>query len=214
MPLFIDRGHFLLTSSFAGTGWVPLRRVSLASGSFETLQLVGQSTTLALSADGSAVGMALPNDSGGNFVRLDLSDGSTLKGNTYKYMREVAISRDGTELAFPVWDGVLVYQFAGEFGEPRTLKIESPRHGLGAVYSRVKDVLYVASAEVGGDDASAIEAFNAKTLEWISMLDDGPGLDWVTAAQGAMGIGRMRISRDGKMLGVTVDEGVKIYPLP
>lgn len=199
----------LVTSTYLGSGRVPMRRVDLTRESSEDLASVGQSTMLALSGDRSTVAYAEANMSNGEFGRYAQSDSSFAEGAANWFVYEIAVSRDASQYAIPVYGGLLVYSYDGGFRQLGNLGTYVYKPGRGAVYSPVDDVLYVAFAGTSG--SGSIEAFDTNTLLPLYVLDDSPGLSW--SGNGAYGPGRLRISRDGSLLLAITAGGVNVYPV-
>lgn len=210
MPSFLDATTALVTSSFAGSGWVPLRRIDLIDGSFEELASVRQDTMLALSADGSTVAYAESNISSGEFGRYSVADGSFVEGQAFGFVSSIAVNRDGTRYALPMFDGVRLFTSSGSTArfEPLGL-LGGGRSAAGAVYSPTEEVLYVIWHR-----STSIEAYDAASLdrgvfEPLFTIDTGFPLDFGAG----LGRGRLRISADGRLLTAIVDDGIRSYPV-
>jgi hypothetical protein len=208
MPLFIDAERFLLTSQFAGSGWVPLRSVALADGAFESLGEVRQGTMLAASADGSAVVYAESNISSGPFTRIELADGSIAQAETNGFLFEVAISRDGSQVALPVYPTLRVYNYSAAGFVGVGLVGHGADQAVGVAYSPDSNLLYVSwSANYGG--GGGIEALDSVSLTHAFDVDTTAALEW--GGNGAFNSGRLRVARNGEVLAATVIGGVKVY---
>jgi hypothetical protein len=208
MPLFIDEDTALVSSSFSGSGWVPLRRFQLADAATTVIADVRQDTMLARSADGRTVAYAESNISSGEFGRISVDDGSIGEGWANGYLSTIAVNRDGTQFAVPVYDGLYIYSSSGPasgFLHVRTLGAYASKYAAGVAYSPNSDVLYVAWRGY----APSIEAIDATTFDVLYQLDAGIDLGY----GGAFGPGRMRISDDGRLLLVILPQGVMTYPV-
>jgi len=211
MPLFVNDDEFLLTSMFAGSGWVPLRRVSLDTGDAVKLRDVLQNTMLALSADGSTVALAESNISSGPASRYSVAFNEFDTVETDWFLYEIGISRDGSQFAVPIYGGLYIYNYTYtySFGEPVKLGTHASHYALAATYSPDSDIVYVSWNDVSGSESS-IEALDSNTFEPLFILDDDPGL--VHTGNYAFGSGRLRIARSGDMIGATIQNGVRLYP--
>jgi hypothetical protein len=210
MPLFLDAATALVSSSFAGSGWVPLRRVSLIDGSFEELASVRQDTMLALSADGGTVAYAESNISSGEFGRYSVADGGLVEGLAFGFVSSIAVNRDGTRYALPMFDGVRLFSSSGPASgfEARGV-LGGGGSAAGAAYSPTEEVLYVIwyrSTSIDAYDAASLEA---GSFEPLFTIDTGFPLDFGAG----LGRGRLRISADGRLLMAIVDDGVRTYPV-
>lgn len=216
MPLFLDASNALVTSSFGGSGWVPLRRVDLSSGAFEMLRSVRQDTMLALSGDGSTVGWAEPNSSGGPFGRYSTIDGTMSGGAAGGFIATIAVNRDGTRYAIPVFTGLRLFESSGAtsgFIEASPLTRDGAS-ALGAVYSPDRDVLYVSWSDVSWSGRPAqLEAVDAGSLETLSTIDSGLGFGIGFGIGGGLGSGRLRVSSDGRVLMAITQDSIMTYPV-
>jgi hypothetical protein len=197
------------TSSFQGSGWVPLRRVNLIDESYTEIASVRQNTMLALSANGSTLAYAEANISNGEFGRYALGEGTFAEGAANAFLYDIAINRDATQYAVPVYSGVLVYGF-GERGFSALANLSSTGGGtLSGVYSPTRDELYVAVS--GNGAGGAIQAFDTQTFQPLTPV--AQGLDFGSFSSGGLGAGRLRVTRDGRLLMAVTATGVHLSPL-
>lgn len=201
---FGNDGAAFISSSFSGSGWVPMRRYDPATRDVTEIASVRQDTMLKASADGSVVGFAESNISDGRFGRYRLADGDLRKmgysDGTGWFNYEIAVNASGTQYAIPTYGGTFIYdvnlvkyatigQYAG--GQP-----------IGAVYHPFKDIVYFPWATT-----TLVKAYDTNTLTPIEEYDfenpfDHPG-------NHAFVEGRMKMSRDGRLLFATVQDGVR-----
>lgn len=201
VPVFLDDSRALVTSTFLGSGWAPLREVHLEDGAYSTLASLRQNSMLSPSADRSVVAFAESNISNGQFGRYELASGSFAHGATGWFAYEIAVSRDATQYAVPSYGGLHIYAYTDVFTQLGSIGGSS----LGVAYSPSSDRLYASWANGG------IEVFDSLTLESVRTVDANPGLEW--AGNNALSSGRLRISGDGRLLMATVSGGVKLYPI-
>lgn len=205
---FGNDGNALISSTYDGSGWVPLRKYNPITGEVTTLASVRQNTMLGASTDRSVIGFAESNISDGRYGRYRVSDGEILNkdwGNgTGWFNYEIAVNRDGTQYALPTYGGTFIAdqnlikidkvgQYAG--GQP-----------IGGVYHPTQDIVYFPWA-----GTSKVYALDSLTFEKITEYNfennfNHPG-------NRAYGEGRMKISSDGKYLFSTVDGGVRFLNL-
>lgn len=218
-PAFYEGGTFAVvfgddttaftTSTFQGSGWVPLRRVNLADSSYATIASVRQNTTLALSANGARLAFAEANISSGDFGSYALADGTFARGATNTFLYDIAVNRDATRYAIPIMSGVTVYAL-GESGFAALGSLSSASgFVLSAAYSPTRDELYV--AESGNGTGGTIQTYDAQTLELLTPV--AQNLDLGSYPGGGLGAGRLRVSRDGQLLMAVTESGVHVAPL-
>ena len=197
-----------MSSTFLGSGWVPLRRVNVADGSYDELTTVAQDTMLAANADRTVVAYAQSNNWGGPFGRYAVSGGAFLEGTLNWYLYEVAVNWDASQYALPNYGGLAIHD--ASLQQIAWLGSTASRSALGAVYSPLANVLYVAWSSF--NDSGAIEAVDSSSFTSLATLDAKPGLSW--GGNHAFSSGRLRVSRDGRGLLATVAGGVRLYALP
>jgi hypothetical protein len=203
-------GRLLVTSNFAGSGWVPLRRYNPQTGTTTTVASVRQSSMLTPSADRNTIGIAEANTSNGPVTAYNVNSGTysgTVETNWFTF--EVGVSRDGSKWAVPTYDGTFVYNKAGNTFQLQGMLGQYADHGpLAAVFSPNNDVLFTADWSFSSNGQAGVRVINANTLGLITTLDPYP-FGW--NGNGAMGSGRLEISPDGHWLAVSVDNGVRLY---
>ncbi len=214
-----DRGSFavafasnktlLITASFDGSGWVPLRKYDITTDTFTTLAAVMQDTMVSASADGSVIGFAESNISDGRFGRYRTADGNMLRKDGYTdgtgwFNYEIGVNRNGTQYAIPTYGGTFLtdstltkYAIVGDYagGQP-----------IGVAYNPVKDIVYFAWATT-----SQVYAYDSNTLQKVASYDFENNFS--SPGNHAFVEGRMKISKDGKYLFVTVKNGVRYIDL-
>ncbi|RYZ36906.1 MAG: WD40 repeat domain-containing protein [Myxococcaceae bacterium] len=204
--LFISNTEVLVTSSYNGSGGVPLRKVDLATGAVTSIAGVHQNTMLTLSADGSTVAYGQSNNSSGDWGRYKVGEQSFANSTTGWFVHMAAVSRDASQYAVPTYNGL--YVFNSNLASPTLLGTYAHYLPTGVVYSPVADELYLAWT---GSRAS-IDVYSTKTLRKLRDIEPGPGL-FPDFSGSAFGTGRMRVSRDGAWLFATTGtDGVVIYP--
>jgi hypothetical protein len=201
---FGNDGKCLVSSNFAGSGWVPLRRLDPATGAFSVIATVDQASMLSASGDGSVIGVAESNSSDGPVARYRVADGNWLERSGYTYGTswfnfEIAVNHDGTQYSVPTYDGTFIYdanllktaQMVGGYataGQP-----------IGAAYHPVQNTVYYAWA-----GTPYVYAYDATTLTRLTSYNAGYTFVWT--GNNAFYDGRLRISRDGSLLFATVGD--------
>jgi len=119
---YTSDNHVLITSTFEGSGWVPLRRLNPATGAWSDLRSrfttgfgeVRQDTMLAASGDRSVVGFAESNSSDGPVGRYRVSDSTVVQKTGYTdgtswFNYEIGTNKNGTQFAVPTYGGTFIY---------------------------------------------------------------------------------------------------------
>lgn len=201
---FGSDGKCLVSSNFAGSGWVPLRRLDPATGAYSVIATVNQASMLSASGDGSVIGVAESNSSDGPVARYRVADGSWLERTGYAYGTswfnfEIAVNHDGSQYSVPTYDGTFIYdgnllktgQMVGGYA--------SAGQPIGAAYHPVRNTVYYAWS-----GTPYVYAYDAATLTRIASYNVAFTFQWT--GNSAFYDGRLRISRDGSLLFATVGD--------
>jgi hypothetical protein len=216
MPQYTAAGKILVSSTFNGSGWVPLREFDPTTNTTTVLaSSVRQDTMLTASADRQTIGMVQANISSGPVGAFYASSG-TLNPEAADdgwFNFEIGTSRDGSQFAVPTYDGMFVYNSA--FQQVGTIGSYASQGPIGVVYSPNSDVIYTSWYSYSTQSRSIME-FNEQTLQPIGSVDafgsDSGSFGWT--GNGALGDGRLKISPDGHTLFATVPGGVSIISVP
>lgn len=207
---FGNDGALLVSSTFEGSGWVPLRRYDPATGATSQIaSSVQQNTMLTGSADGRVIGFAESNISDGRFGRYRVVDGNLLRKSGYTdgtswYNYEMGVHRNGTQYAIPTYGGTYIYD--GNLSKLTVLGQYAGPQPIGVVYHPAEDIVYFAwagSTEVRAFDTNSFAQSAAYNFEYTFQH---PGNRAFTQ-------GRLKMSRDGSLLMATVDGGVRYMRL-
>jgi hypothetical protein len=194
-------GSLLVTSSFGGSGWVPLRRYDPLTGLTEVIAEVRQDSMLTASADGETIALAQSNISSGPVNRYSVAAHRLLgEVDTGWFNYEVGVSRDGGQFAVPTYGGAFIYD--GTSNQIGLIGEYVSGHPVGVVYSPVADAVFFAWA-----GSSEVRAYHTVTLQELGRYDFGSGFQ--SPGNQAFIQGRLKISRDGSLLFCTVDGGVR-----
>jgi len=186
-------GAVWITTSLNGSGFVPLRKFNPATQNRVQVQTVSQDTMLAPSADHQVIGFAEGGISSGDYGRIrNQFPSATSRANAFIY--EIGVSRDGTQLAVPTYQGVLLSGGA----VPR---LDEPQV-VGVAYHPRRDYIFLAC---GG--SSVVAVYDTKTGAKIKELDFGDKFDWT--GNHAFQSGRLRTSANGAWLFCTVNGGIR-----
>jgi hypothetical protein len=197
---FGNDGAVLITSAFQGSGWVPMRRFNPATGDVKTVASVDQNSMVSSSGDGHIIGVAEANSSGGPVDRYDVT-GQAITGTsgTGWFNYEIGVNRDGTQFAVPTYGGTYIYdgnlQFLTKLG---TYASEGP---VGVSYYPQGDIVFFAWWPT-----SYVRAYETHTMAEVARYDTGHSFG--NNGNWAFVDGRVRSSRDGGSVFVTVGNGV------
>jgi len=206
---FGNDGALLVTTDYNGSGWTPLRRVDPQTGAVAVITKasfpndVRQATMLSSSADGSCIGYAESNSSDGpigiyNVATHRIARFLQMGAGTGTFNSEIGTNRNCTQLAVPSYSGVLIYDNA--LTKKGTIGVYADGHPISVAYHPIRDIAY--SAWTGSGEMRAY----AKNLAQIASFDTGHTFQ--NASNFAFDVGRLKISRDGSLLFVTVAGGV------
>jgi hypothetical protein len=206
---FASNSLLLVTSSFNGSGWVPLRKCNLNTHKFTSIAEVNQDTILSPNADHTVIGFAESNSSDGPFGRYRVADGNLLRRNGYDhgtgwFNYEIAVNHNGTQYAIPTFGGTILadknltkFAIVGKY---------NGGHPVGAAYNPTKDIVYFPWS-----GTSNVYAYDTNTLQKIGSYDfknifpDTGNYAYVN--------GRAKVSKDGRYLFVSVKDGVRYLDL-
>jgi hypothetical protein len=207
---FGSDGTVLVSSTFEGSGWVPLRRYNPATGvTTQVASSVRQDSMLAASADRSVVGFAESNSSDGPFGRYRISDGNLLRKSGYTdgtswSNYEMGVNRNGTQYAIPTYGGTYIFDvdlrrtnIIGQYAGPQP---------IGVVYHPAENIVYFAWT-----GSTEVRAFDTTTFAQLAAYDFEHS--FTNTGNWAFQQGRLKISRDGSLLMATVNGGVRFMRL-
>ena len=199
----------LVTSTFEGSGWVPMRRFNPSTGQWSKLRQVRMNTMVTASGDLGIIGFAEASSSDGPFGRYRIADGNLVAKSGYTdgtawFNYEMGVNRDGTQYAIPTYGGTFIcdanltkYHIVGQYAGPQP---------IGVVYHPVENTVYFAwrdSTEVRAYDTASYFQTAAYNFEHM----------FANPGNNAFREGRLRISRDGSVLFATVNGGVRYLRL-
>jgi hypothetical protein len=202
-------GSVRMTSQFLGSGWVPLRRLDPATGTWSTLASVRQNTMLSASGDAQTIAFAESNISDGRWGMLDIPTGAIVRREWYEngtswFNFEIATDAMGAQFAIPTYGGTMIYDDL--YRKVQTLGVYAGPQPIGVAYHPVQRIAYFPWAQT-----REVRAIDMGSFRQIAAYDFEH--DFVHTGNWAFGQGRTRISRDGSLLMVTVSGGVRILRL-
>ncbi|HSH79244.1 MAG TPA: Ig-like domain-containing protein [Herpetosiphonaceae bacterium] len=206
---FGDDAYVLITSTYEGSGWVPMRRYNPATGEWSQLASVRQNTMLSSNADGSVIGFAESNSSDGPVGRYRVADGDLLRKSGYTdgtgaFNYEIGANRNGTQYAVPTYGGTFIFDAnlakigtVGEYAGPQP---------IGVVYHPRADIVYFAWS-----GSTEVRAYDSTTPTQVAAYDFE--YSFVHTNNLAFTQGRLKMSRDGSLLFATVEGGIRYVRL-
>ena len=198
-------GALLTTSTYNGSGWAPLRRVSPDGSVTIVKTIVSQDAMLSTSADGSCIGFVESNTSNGPLSIYDVATQSisnTISTDWFTY--EVGTNRDCSQFAVPTYGGTFLYdESLSKLGTIGTYAAGQP---IGVAYHPSSDVVYFAWA-----GAREVRAYDSKTLAQIGSYD--AGYTFQDTGSHAFNQGRLKVARDGSLLFASVGGGIRYQRL-
>jgi hypothetical protein len=199
-------GRVYTTSTFNGSGWVPMRRYDPAGDTWTTLATVSQETMLSASGDAQTIAFAEANISSGYWGLIDVPTGGLWRsgwdGGAHQSLFEIATDRWGSQFAIPTYQGAYVYDDA--YAKVASFGTYAATLPIGVAYHPVERIAYFPFAQT-----SQVRVYDMATLTQTGAYDFEHGFGWT--GTNAYEQGRTRISRDGSLLMVTVGGGVRAY---
>ena len=197
-------GAALISSRFAGSGWVPLRRYDPASSNMTVVaSSVRQDSMVSTSGEGSTIIIAESNTSGGDMDLYDVPTRAVIRhGGTGHFNYECAASRDGALLGLPTYFGTLIYDRA--FNQITNIGVYAGEQPIGAAFHPSADVVFFPFA-----GTTYVRAYDTTTWQSLGQFD----CQYAFSSPGnhAFDNGRIRLSRDGEIVFVTVGGGVRYF---
>ena len=195
-------GAVLVTSEFLGSGWAPMRRYDPVNGNYTTVGNPLQDSMVSSSGDGRVIAVAESNSSPAPFDRYDVTRQTiSTTVNLGSFLFEGAVNRNGSQFAALASSGT--YLLNSDFTNfTQLLTIPT---SIGVAYHPQADLAFFAVAS-----SSYVLALETHTLAEITRYDCGnaffqPPNTFTLAFQQ----GRVRASRDGNNVFVTMNGGVR-----
>jgi uncharacterized repeat protein (TIGR01451 family) len=203
---FGSDGAVLISSRFSGSGWVPLWRYDPVTKTATTVANPRQDSMVSASGDGRIMAVVEANISSGPLDRYNVSS-QTFSGtvDTGWFTFEGAANRDGTQFGVPTYGGTFIYDSnLTQVAKLGTYASEGP---IGLAYHPQSDLLFVAWWPT-----SYVRAYDTHTFAQVAQYNCQYSFGWVGNV--AFQQGRIRTSRDGNDVFVTVGGGVEWIARP
>jgi hypothetical protein len=203
---FDNKNGLLITSSSYSSAWVPLRRYDLGSEQTSVINnFIRYNSMLTPSADHGVIGIVESDISSGPWGLYQSGDASysALGGTGGWFTYEIGVSRDATQVAVPTYKGTFIFDGTTQtalVGEYTNL------HPVGVAYNPISDIVYFPWA-----GTSYVYAYDTTTNTRIEGFDfEEP---FYSLGNFAFGIGRAKVSSDGRYLFVSTEDGVRFMSL-
>lgn len=194
-------GRLLITSMYNGSGSVPMRRFDPSTDALDLLSNVNQNTMIIASGDARKILYAENNNSSGPVGCYDVSTQSFSEETTAGWFTyEVASNINGTHISVPTYGGTFL--FDDEWNSLDTLGVYAGAQPKGVVYHPVEDLVYYPWS-----DTQLVNVYDSNTNTQVGSFDFED--IFVHTGNHAFVMGRSKISRDGSLLMVTVNGGVR-----
>ncbi len=192
-------GKLLVTSQFEGSGWTPLRRYDPVTGLSDQLGELAVPAMVSPSANHRYVAIAEGNISNGPYGRYATGDSSyQASGYTNWSQFEIAIAPNGAQMAVPTYGGTFIDDARKTFPAVGVYAGQAP---IGAAYAPSGEVVYFPFAQ-----SNFIAEYDRKTMTERRRFTVPGNFDW--QGNWAFGEGRTKVSSDGRVLFVTLDNGI------
>ncbi|MDH5829256.1 Ig-like domain-containing protein [Luteimonas sp. M1R5S18] len=197
---FASDNSVLVTSTFSGSGWIPLRRLA-PDGTYRQLADVRQNTMLRASGDRDTIALAEANISSGDWGLYDVPTGELVYGGgTGQFNFEIATDRLGGQFAIPTYGGTYIYD--AEYRLIARIGEDTGAQSIGVAYHPVENEIYLPWAGSG-----EVRVYSSTTLRHLRSINVAGAFEY-TGNWGFVS-GRTRMSSDGSLLMVTVPNGMR-----
>jgi hypothetical protein len=203
---FAGDGKVHATTDFWGSGWTQLRRLDPVSGTWTALASVRQATMLSRSGDGDTLAFAESNSSDGPWGLIDIPSGGIVRRQGYtdgtsRFNFEIGTDRLGSQFAIPTYGGTYVYNEA--YQRVATIGQAYSQHPIGVAYHPVERKAYFPWS-----GSRQVRVYDMNSFAQIASHDVEHDFGWV--GNHAYEQGRTKLSKDGSLLMVSVNGGVRV----
>jgi len=212
---FGSDGTVFASSGFAGSGWVPTRRLNPATLTWSKLgaaypeNTFSQNAMLSASGDGKVIALAESNNSAGPWGRFDIPTGQLKRMTDYqtgtsRFNFEIATNRNGSQYAIPTYFGTYIYNNA--YAKVATIGEYAGPQPIGVAYHPVENLIYFPWAKT-----REVRIYDSVNFTQVGTYDFEDSFQ--STGNGAFVQGRTKLSKDGSMLMVTVTGGVRMLQM-
>lgn len=208
-------GTLVASASFAGSGWVPVRRWNPATATWTKLgasypdNSFRQDTMVSASGNGKVMGLAESNISDGTWDAYFMDTSQLVKRSGYTdgtsaFNYEIATNANGSQFAIPTYSGTYIYNSA--YSKIGTIGTYAGPEPIGVAYHPVEPLIYFPWATT-----SEVRVYNATSLAQVGSYDFQDTFQWTGGR--AYQQGRTKLSRDGSILMTSVTGGVRFVQM-
>lgn len=208
---FAADGSLIATSRFAGSGWVPMRRLNPSNLTWTKLgasypdNTFTQNAMVSASGDGKIIAFAEANISSGPWGTLDTVSGQLVRRQGYTdgtswYNYEIGTNANGSQFAIPTYGGTFIYNSA--YAKIGTIGTYAGAQPIGVAYHPVEPLIYFPWATT-----REVRVYNAISLAQVGTHDFEETFQ--SNGNWAFVQGRTKLSRDGSILMTSVTGGVR-----
>jgi len=202
---FAGDGAAYITSRFAGSGWVPMRRYDPVTGIASVTANPRQDSMVSSSGDGSTVVIAEGNISSGPVDQYDVTLHAFLHGTGHNQFNfECSVSRDGALVAVPTYGSTYIYN--GTLNLVTNIGVGAGAQPVGAAFHPFADAIFCPMATT-----PYVNVYNTTNWQLIAQFDFQNTFTALPTVPHAFVQGRTRLSPDGSILFVTVSGGIRYY---
>lgn len=191
------QGQLLVTTSYEGSGWTPLRKYDPATGL--TVKLADLSeAAVNPSPNHKYVGVVEGNSSNGPYGIYTTGDSTYHeRADTDAWLSEIAVAPNGGQIAIPTYMGTLIDDAKKTLPSVGTYGVSVP---IGAAYAPSGDFIYYSFS-----NSSYVVEYDRRTMTEVRKVTVPGKFDWWPMP---LEEGRVKVSSDGRLLFVTLDDGV------
>ena len=204
-------GSLFASARFAGSGWVPLRRLNLSTLAWTKLggaypdNTFTQNSMLSASGDGKTIALAESNISDGRWGKIDVASGQVVHRTGYTngtswFNYEIAANANASQYAIPTYGGTFIYNSA--YAKIGTIGTYAGAQPIGVAYHPVEPLIYFPWTTTG-----QVRVYNATSLAQVDAYEFEDTFQ--SNGNWAFQQGRTKLSRDGSLLMVSVTGGVR-----
>jgi len=187
------------------SGWGSIRKLDPATRTWTKLSTVTYGSMVAASGDGDTIAYVMGGISSGDWGYADIPTGQVIGSNyqqgTSWFNFEVGADRTGSQFAIPTYNGAYIYNEL--FQRIARIGTYAGPQPIGVVYHPVRKVAYFPWAQT-----NEVKVYDMETFTQIGSYDFEH--NFTHTGNGAYNYGRTRISRDGSLLMVSVDGGIRL----
>lgn len=202
-------GNIYTTSASLNSGPVGLRKLDTSRSLWSTVATVQDDTMLSASGDGQTIAFAEAHISDGRWGLLDIPTGEVVYRQHYEngtgwFNFEIATDRWGSQFAIPTAVGAMVYNDA--YSKIATFGTYGGAQPVGVAYHPVEQQAYFPFFET-----SQVRVYDMGSLTQTGSYDIGSTFNYTASM--AFFEGRTRLSRDGSILMVAVNGGLRFVQM-